>query len=51
MMKVLDKLARFLNDWRSLGVKVSALAITGIKLTREPKRFMISMSNGFKLHI
>ena len=29
---------------------MSALAITGIKLTRVPKRFMISMSRGFNLN-
>ena len=38
-----------LNAARSFGVKVSALAMTGIKLTREPKRFITSISNGFRL--
>ena len=34
---------------RSFWVKVSALATTGIKLTRVPNRFMTSISKGFKL--
>lgn len=38
-----------LNFAKSAGVKVSALAMTGIKLTREPKRFMTSMSKGDNL--
>ena len=42
-------LTRALNKARSFWVSVSALAITGIKLTRVPKRFMISMSKGFNL--
>jgi hypothetical protein len=36
---------------RSEGVKVSALAMTGMRLTREPKRFMTSTSKGDKLDV
>jgi hypothetical protein len=38
-----------LNVARSSGVMVSALAITGIKLTRLPRRFMTSISKGLRL--
>lgn len=38
-----------LKAMRSCGVMVSALAMTGMRLTREPRRFMISMSRGFRL--
>jgi hypothetical protein len=34
---------------KSDGLRVSALAMTGIKFTRELKRFMTSMSRGFKV--
>lgn len=44
-----DAPTRCLKVIRSLGVIVSAFAMTGIKLTREPNRFMISRSRGFKL--
>ena len=40
---------RCLNKKRSFCVNVSALAMTGIRLTRVPRRFMISMSSGFRL--
>lgn len=33
----------------SLGVIVSALAMTGIRLTLDPSLFIISMSRGFRL--
>src|SRR5882762_11343208 len=38
-----------LNVKRSFCVSVSAFAITGIKLTRVPRRFMISISSGLSL--
>ena len=38
-----------LNLAKSAGVNVSALAITGIKFTREPRRFITSMSKGRNL--
>ena len=40
---------RCLKTSRSFGVRVSAFAMTGSKLTRVPRRFMISISKGFKL--
>jgi len=39
-----------LNWARSLGVRVSALETMGMRLTRVPRRFMISMSRGLRLH-
>lgn len=39
----------FLNCWHSSGVSVSALAISGMTLTFSCRRFMNSMSRGFKL--
>ena len=50
-MAIIHAHTRLLNVSKSLGVNVSALAITGMRLTREPKRFMISMSRGFKLDL
>ena len=44
------RLTRCLNTARSDCVNVSAFAITGIKLTRVPRRFIISMSRGLRLH-
>lgn len=38
-----------LNLAKSAGVNVSALAITGIKFTREPRRFITSISKGRNL--
>jgi len=38
-----------LNLARSIGLRVSALAMTGIKLTRVQRRFMTSMSSGFNV--
>lgn len=38
-----------LNPARSAGVSVSALATIGIRFTRVPRRFMISMSRGLSL--
>lgn len=38
-----------LNLARSPGLSVSALAITGIRLTRVHSRFIISMSSGFRV--
>jgi hypothetical protein len=38
-----------LNLARSAGLRVSALAITGMRLTREPRRFMTSMSRGLRV--
>lgn len=38
-----------LNLARSTGVRVSALATTGMRLTRVQSFFMTSMSRGFKL--
>jgi hypothetical protein len=38
-----------LNKSKSFGVIVSALAMTGIKLTLVPSLFIVSISNGFKL--
>ena len=40
---------RCLKTNRSFCVRVSALATTGMRLTRVPRRFMISMSKGFNL--
>ena len=40
---------RCLNTKRSFWVRVSALATTGMRFTRVPRRFMISISNGFSL--
>jgi hypothetical protein len=40
---------RCLKVKRSFWVRVSALATTGIRLTRVPNRFMTSISKGFKL--
>lgn len=40
----------FLNCWHSSGVRVSALAISGMTLTFSCNRFMNSMSKGFNLH-
>jgi hypothetical protein len=40
---------RCLNLSKSCGVSVSALATTGIKLTRLPNRFIVSISRGFNL--
>jgi len=48
MVKLLLR-TRCLNKKRSFCVNVSALAMTGIRLTRVPRRFMISMSSGFRL--
>lgn len=39
----------FLNCWHSSGVRVSALAISGMTLTFSCNRFMNSMSKGFRL--
>ena len=39
----------FLNCWHSSGVRVSALAISGMTLTFSCNRFMNSMSKGFSL--
>ena len=41
---------RCLKVYRSFWVRVSALATTGMRLTRVPRRFMISMSRGLRLH-
>lgn len=38
-----------LNLARSAGLRVSALAITGIRLTREQRRFITSISRGFRV--
>ena len=38
-----------LNVARSAGLRVSALAMTGTRLTLELKRFMTSISKGFKV--
>lgn len=38
-----------LNLARSAGLRVSALAITGIRLTREQRRFITSISKGFRV--
>ena len=38
-----------LNVARSAGLSVSALAMTGIRLTLELKRFMTSISKGFRV--
>jgi len=38
-----------LNLARSAGVSVSALAMTGMRLTREDKRFITSMSSGLSV--
>ena len=43
------ELTRCLNWNKSCWVSVSALATTGIKLTRVPRRFMISISRGLSL--
>lgn len=43
------RLTMVLKLWRSSGVIVSALAMTGIRLTRVPSFFMISTSSGFNL--
>ena len=40
---------RCLKVCKSVWVRVSAFATTGIKLTRVPRRFMTSMSRGFNL--
>ena len=40
---------RCLKVNRSFWVSVSALAMTGIRFTRVPSRFMISMSSGLSL--
>ena len=40
---------RLLNLARSAGVSVSALAMTGMRLTREDKRFITSMSSGLSV--
>ena len=42
-------LTRCLNAYKSFWVNVSAFAITGMRLTRVPRRFMISMSKGLSL--
>lgn len=38
-----------LKTARSVWVRVSALATTGMRLTRVPRRFMISMSRGLRV--
>ena len=48
-MKPRGKRTLRLNTARSAGLKVSALATTGMRLTLELKRFMTSMSRGFSV--
>lgn len=43
------RLTCFLNCWHSSGVRVSALAISGMMLTFSCNRFINSMSRGFSL--
>ena len=44
-----DLITLDLNRARSAGLKVSALATTGIKFTLELSRFITSMSNGLSV--
>lgn len=48
-MQLWKLLTCFLNCWHSSGVRVSALAISGMTLTFSCNRFMNSMSKGFSL--
>ena len=45
----IDRLTLSLKLSKSAGIMVSALAMTGMRLTRVPRRFMISTSRGLTL--
>lgn len=49
LFALMDQRTLCLKVLRSSGVSVSALATTGMRFTRVPSRFMISMSSGFRL--